>query len=175
MKLNKFLVAAASLTIAASAFAAPIKNQGGGDIVFKGSIIEAPCSIDYDLTDKEVNLGQVSDSLLTGGGKSHAVPFKIVLTDCNTDTMTKVKTTVTGTPSALDATMLGMSGNAEGASIAIIDASGTLVKLGEATSPHILVTGGNTLQFNAYLQGSATAKVTPGTFSSTASYALSYE
>lgn len=46
MKLNKFLVAAATLGLAANAFAANVVNQGEGVIDFKGSIIVAPCSID---------------------------------------------------------------------------------------------------------------------------------
>lgn len=175
MKLNKILVAAASLTFAAGAFAANPVNQGGGDIEFKGSIIEAPCSIDYDLTDDVVQLGQVSDSLLSGGGKSHSVPFKIVLKDCNNATLKNVTTTFGGTASTLNADLLGMSGNAEGASIAIVDASGALIKLGTPSAAHILTMNENTLKFNAYLQGDATATVKPGTFSSTASYSLSYQ
>ena len=175
MKLNKFLVVAAALGFAANAFAANPVNQGEGTIDFKGSIIDAPCSIDENASTKEVDLGQVSNVLLAGGGKSNPVDFKIVLRDCSLATMSKVKTTLTGAPSSLNSDLLGISGNAEGASIAIIDGSGAAIKLGTATQPQPLVTGLNVLQFSAYLQGDTTAAVKPGTFTSTASYALSYE
>lgn len=175
MKLNKILVAAASLTFAAGAFAANPVNQGEGKIDFKGSIIEAPCSVDEAKTTKEVDLGQVSDVLLAGGGKSTPKDIQIVLTDCSIATKSKVKTTITGAPSAINADLLGISGNAEGASIAIVDGSGALVKLGEATKFQPLNTGLNVLNFTAYLQGDTTAAVKPGEFSSTATWALSYE
>jgi len=171
MKLNKFLVAAASLTFAAGAFA----NSGSGSIPFKGSIIEAPCSIDTEATEKEVDLGQVSDVLLAAGGKSHSKPFDIVLKDCSIATKTKVKATLSGLPSAINPDLLGMSGQAQGASIAIEDASGALVVLGQASKPQTLVVGDNTIHYNAYLQGDSSVAVTPGNFTANVTYGLSYE
>lgn len=171
MKLNKFLVAAASLTFAASAFA----NSGSGTIPFKGSIIVAPCSVDTAETEKEVNLGQIADSVLENGGKSHATPFKIVLKDCKNDVKKSVTATLSGLPSALDTNLLGMGGQAEGASIGITDSSGALVKLGVASAPQALVAGENTIQYNAYLQGDGKTPIKAGNFTASVTYGLTYQ
>ncbi|MFV8979242.1 fimbrial protein [Serratia fonticola] len=175
MKLNKFLVAAASFGFAASAFAVNPPNEGRGTIDFRGAIIQAPCSIDETKSTKEVNLGQVSDVLLADGGKSTPQDIKIVLADCTVGVKNKVKTTITGPSDAVNADLLGITGTAAGAGIAIVDGSGTVIKMGEATPFQTLSSGENVLKFSAYLQGGAADTIKPGTFTSTATWSLTYE
>lgn len=175
MKLNKFLVAAATLGLAANAFAANVVNQGEGTIDFKGSIIEAPCSIDEAKTTKEVIFDQVSDSLLADGGQSAHKDINIVLTGCNNATKSKVKTTFSGAASQYNADLLGISGTAEGASIVIVDGSGARLKLGAASPLQTFDKGTNVLKFTTYLLGDTAANVKPGAFTSTATWALNYE
>lgn len=50
--------------------------------------------------------------------------------------------------------LLGFTGEAEGAGIAITDGSGSVVSLGQPTAGQTLVGENNTLVFSAYLQGS---------------------
>ncbi|HEJ0318545.1 TPA: fimbrial protein, partial [Klebsiella aerogenes] len=76
-----------------------------------------------------------------------------------------------------DATMLGMSGTAQGAGIVIADQSGQKLDLGTKSAAQTLQEGDNTLQFSAYLKGDAgsTTTVVPGDFQSVANFSLAYE
>lgn len=77
-------MALAGMMCGTSAFAA---DAGGGQIIFSGSVIDAPCSIVPESQNIQVNLGQVSaKSLKTAGATSSAVPIIINLTGCSFDT-----------------------------------------------------------------------------------------
>ncbi|ERK14112.1 hypothetical protein BFS14_22030 [Serratia fonticola] len=175
MKLNKFLVAAATLGLAANAFAANVVNQGEGVIDFKGSIIVAPCSIDEKETTKEVTFDQVSDSLLADGGQSAPKDIKIVLTGCNNAVKSKVQTTFSGAASQYNPDLLGISGTAEGASIVLVDGSGARLKLGAASPLVGIDNGTNVLKFSTYLLGDTAANIKAGDFTSTATWSLNYQ
>lgn len=85
MKLNKFVLAAAAFcVISTSANAA---DMGHGKITFKGSVIDAPCSIDAKSLDQTIQLGAISKNQLANGGKSTPVDFSIILHDCDTATL----------------------------------------------------------------------------------------
>ncbi|EHC4524897.1 fimbrial protein [Salmonella enterica subsp. enterica serovar Infantis] len=76
-------MALAGMMCGTSAFAA---DAGGGQIIFSGSVIDAPCSIVPESQNIQVNLGQVSaKSLKTAGATSSAVPIIINLTGCSFD------------------------------------------------------------------------------------------
>ncbi|MNP51935.1 Fimbria A protein precursor [compost metagenome] len=95
--------------------------------------------------------------------------------------MKGVTATFTGAASVGNPDMLGITGSAKGASIAITDGSGTLIKFGEASTKQIIQDGSNTIAFSAYLQGDMSsdgttgAPIVPGEFSSIANYALNYQ
>ncbi|ECC4968146.1 fimbrial protein [Salmonella enterica subsp. enterica serovar Bonariensis] len=77
-------MALAGMMCGTSAFAA---DAGGGQIIFSGSVIDAPCSIVPESQNIQVNLGQVSaKSLKAAGATSSAVPIIINLTGCSFDT-----------------------------------------------------------------------------------------
>ncbi|MEB7884613.1 fimbrial protein [Serratia fonticola] len=175
MKLNKFLVAAATLGLAANAFAGNVVSQGGGIIDFKGSIIVAPCSVDEKQTTKEVTFDQVSDSLLADGGQSAAKDIRIVLTGCNTEVKSNVRTTFGGTESRYNPELLGITGNAEGASIVLVHGSGERLKLGVPAPLVGLENGTNVLKFSTYLLGDTAANIKSGDFTSAATWSLAYE
>lgn len=178
MNINKAVLALAFSSIFASgvASAEPVKDQGHGKITFTGSIIDAPCSIAPGDDKQTVELGQVSDLALANGGSSLPAVFKIRLTQCDTTDLKGVTATFSGVASAANADLLGISGTAKGASIAITDATGTLIPLGSASASQELLNGENTLAFAAYLQGNgASATVVPGSFQSVADFTLSYE
>ncbi|WP_312974575.1 fimbrial protein [Atlantibacter sp.] len=169
------VVAMAAGSLMANAHA---KDQGHGTVKFEGSIVDAPCSISEDTNDQTVDLGEVSNVALKNGGSSVPTPFYVKLEQCDTSALTKktVTTTFTGAASAGNPDLLGITGTAKGASIAITDGSGTVVKLGTATAAQVLADGENTLAFSAYLQGdNTTAPIVPGSFTSIANFTLAYQ
>lgn len=180
MKLNK-IVLGLSLVLGAASFAnaADIGAAGSGTVTFTGSIIDAPCSIDPETIDQTVNLGQISNvALLENDGKGTSTPkdFEIRLEKCNIGATAKtVAVTFTGAEGGTTG-MLGMTGTAKGASIAITDGAGKVLPLGTAVSPQALQNGNNTLRFSAYMQGDgASANITPGDFKSVANFTLAYQ
>jgi len=182
MKLNKIMLATV-LAIGASSIAnAAVTNKGSGTVTFTGSIIEAPCSITPETVDQTVNLGQVSNVALKDGGQSTPKNFQIKLENCDLTTAdpgknNSVSITFTGAASAADKNLLGITGTAKGASIAITDGSGSVIKLGTPSQAQTLQVGNNTLSFAAYLQGSKAsgAVVVPGEFQSVADFTLAYQ
>lgn len=171
-----------ALTIASSfAFALdPLptaKAGGGGTVTFTGSIIDSPCTLTADTQNQTIELGQVSNKSLLNKGRSVPKAFKLELQQCDISTLRTVQVTFAGDKDSVDPTLLGMTGSARGAGIALTNGSGTLVKLGEATPSHALLEGNNTLSFSAYLQGTAAQDVaiTPGVYSAVTNFLLTYQ
>lgn len=180
MKFNKIVTA----LILASGMATFAANAGRVD--FHGSIIDAACSIDPDSSVIDVNLGQIASKQLANEGSSTPVTFDINLKNCelsseggNEESRAAAKNTVSVTfgGSAANATndLLGITGNASGAGIAMTDGSGSRIVLGQATSARALIEGDNTLRFSAYLVGLNGQTAEPGNFASTADFTLAYE
>lgn len=155
---------------------APAQDQGHGKITFTGSVIDAPCSIDPNSVDQTVELGSVSNVSLAGSGNSEPKPFEIRLEKCSMTTAKTVKTTFDG-PAGTGG-LLGITGDASGAGIAITDGNGAQIVLGTATTGQLVSIGATnaTLAFSAYLKGNGGAADTiiPGEFSSVANFMLSY-
>lgn len=178
MKLSK-AVQAASIVMAISSFSSHAADQGHGTVTFTGAIIDAPCSINPDSIDQTINLGQIASSALKDGGTSTPRQFQIKLENCTTATAKTVKTTFTGAAGA--GGRLGIDGTAKGASIAITDGKGKLIKLGEATDAQTIQDGNNNIEFAAYLQGDGKdgdgkdAEIVPGEFHSITNFTLSYQ
>lgn len=175
MKLNKLaLVLGLGVAVVAGSAAA---DQGSGVINFKGSVIDAPCSIPSESLNLEVGLGAISTAALKDGGKGIASDFKIELEQCDISVMKSVQTTFTGTPSTSVPDGLAIVGTAKNAGIVITDANGDKIKLGEKSPSQVLFSGKNTLNFQAYLQGDAdqAKPATPGEFTAIATFALSYQ
>jgi len=182
MKLNKIMMAAVLAFGVTSVAHAAVKDQGHGTVTFTGSIIDAPCSITPESADQTVNLGQVSNIALKDGGKSTPKNFQIKLENCELISAdpgknNAVSVTFSGAASAVDTELLGITGTAKGASVAITDGSGSLVKLGKASNAQKLQNGNNSLSFAAYLQGSKAsgAVITPGEFQAVADFTLAYQ
>ncbi|MBX9335084.1 fimbrial protein, partial [Serratia marcescens] len=89
----------------------------------------------------------------------------------------KVSLTFSGSASDADSALLGITGTAKGAGIALTDGSGKKIKLGTASDARLLQNGSNTLSFSAYLQGSSAsgAVIVPGEFQSVADFTLAYQ
>ncbi|KOC89282.1 fimbrial protein [Winslowiella iniecta] len=151
-------------------------DQGSGKITFTGSIVNAPCSIAPNQDKQEIPLGQVSNTLLAGGGEQKAEPFSIELLNCDAATKHTVTTTFTG-KAGVDG-RLGITGEASGASILLRDASGKKIELGTATDAQTLNAGDNTLQFSAALKGDGTedapVAIGTGAFTAVTNFTLAY-
>lgn len=79
---------AAIMSAAPSAFADVVANKdfGGGTITFRGSVTEAPCSIVPGDDKLDINLGQVSQKMLSAADKgSTPVDVVIHLNSCQFD------------------------------------------------------------------------------------------
>lgn len=180
MKLNKFMIAAVAMGFASIANAAPT-DQGHGTIRFEGSIIEAPCSIAPGDDNQVIPMGQISNMVLKDGGKSTPENFYIHLENCDATTLKSVSTTFTGPSSNGNPDLLGITGTARGASLAITDGTGLVIKLGEASNPQGIQNQENILNFSAYLQGdmgadgTTAAEIIPGDFSTTTTFTLAYQ
>ncbi|UAN48729.1 type 1 fimbrial protein [Serratia sp. JSRIV001] len=176
----KKIVLAISLALGCVSFSqaatVPAAEQGHGSVTFTGSIIDAPCSIDSESIDQTVDLGQVSNVTLDNKGKSKEKTFDIKLEKCNVgDKGKSVTAKFTGAEGGT-AGLLGITGTAKGASIAVMDGKGTLIGLGKSTTAQQLQNGINTLQFSAHLQGDgASGGVVPGNFTSVANFTLDYQ
>lgn len=173
MKLNKFMLAAAvAFGLSSTAYA----DQGHGKVTFTGAIIDAPCSISPESIDQTVEMGQISNVALQNGGKSTPRNFTIDLENCSFDAgYNKVTATFSGAESVAGNGLLGITGSAKGASIAITDGSGAVIELGKPTKEQEIQAGNNTLSFAAYVQGDgASATITEGDFQAVADFTLAY-
>lgn len=182
MKLNKIMLAAA-MTFGAVSLAHAAVDQGGGQLSFSGSIIDAPCSISSESVKQDIQLGAISKAALSKtGGHSTPVAIKIKLENCDFATgeqgkneKNNVSVTFNGTGVAGDATMLTLAGNASNAGIVFTDSVGKKIDLGKA-SDAVQLNEDATLNFAAYVQASTAsgAKIVPGDFTAVANFQMAY-
>lgn len=167
----------------------------GGKILFKGSIVAAPCAVDNDTDGEEVRLGQVPVNHFTAkGSTSAAVPFTIKLTGCvldknaidpaTTATYTSAAITfhgetVTGTPTALsiEAAASGAGDStdtAKNVGIQILQNGKAIAVDGSAaTAKQKIYAGSNELPFSADYVATAD-KVTAGSANSSVNFQVTY-
>ena len=174
MKVKTLASAIMAVTLAATSAAVMAEGSGSGTVVFKGSIIDAPCSITQESQFQTVEMGQISNAALKDGSKSSPKPFQIELSGCDVSLLKTAKATFSGTESGSTG-MLAISGTASGASLAIADNNGALIPLGTESTAQTLSDGDTSLMFSAYLQGDRSAEIVPGDFETFANFTLAYE
>ncbi|HHT3528793.1 fimbrial protein [Enterobacter asburiae] len=178
MNMNKILMSIAlSSVLVAGANAAD--DMGHGKLTFKGSVIDAPCSIDAESLDQTIQMGAISQQQLSGGGKSTPVPVNIQLHDCDATKANKASITFNGiagdSAAGLDGSF-AVTGQGAGVGVVIADLGGKVIKPGVAATLPAMASGDNELEFQAYVQGSsASDAVTPGNFASVANFMMTYE
>lgn len=176
MNLNKTLLSAMVIFSVSSAVHAA--DQGHGKITFNGEIIDAACSIAPESIDQTIELGQISKVSLKDSGTSTPRNFDIKLENCEfgDNEPNKVEVTFTGMEANGSNGLLGITGTAKGAGVAIVDSSGQKITLGKPTKAQELQSGDNTLKFSAYLQGEGAsgAEVNPGRFQAVTDFTLAY-
>lgn len=184
MKVSTLAGAIMAVTLAATSAVSMAADKGHGTITFKGSIIDAPCSIAQNSQYQTVEMDQIANVALRNGGKSQLTPFKIELLGCDMGTLKSATAKFTGSPAA-NPKLLALKGSAKGASLAIADHTGELLDLGSESPAQTLADGNNYLLFNAYLQGdmstpagggeAVAATVVPGSFETFANFTLDYQ
>lgn len=184
MKVSTLAGAIMAVTLAATSAVSFAKDQGHGVITFKGAIIDAPCSIAQESAYQTVTMDQISNVALKNGGKSSPKTFKIELRGCELGALKSATATFTGSP-ASNPDLLALRGTAKGASLAIADHTGALIKMGDASPAQTLSDGDTFLEFKAYLQGDMVAasgggddtpaEIVPGDFETFANFTLAYQ
>ncbi|ROR08831.1 fimbrial protein [Erwinia sp. JUb26] len=149
-------------------------DQGSGSFTFKGSIIDAPCSIAGN-KDQVVEMGQISNAaLINGDQRSVARDFSIKLEKCVITDKKSVSVTFTG-PKGTIPDSLGM-GKVTGASLIMNDGNNQQIKLAEPTNLQDLANGDNTLSFSAFVQGNpGVTEVELGEFTAVTNFTLAYQ
>lgn len=190
-KILSAMVAAGMMMYGASAFAVVDTNTlpatvtgGTGTINFTGTVQNGAC--DIHTPDLTVNFGQVSAHSVKKDATSHPKNFSIQLSDCQLTgitnaTISKVSVVFGDTHhSGTDNKIIATTGDTHVGIKIKNDASGQFLDVmnvvdNPSTDNDIPVTGTNPqLNFTAYLTQVGVNAVTPGDFSATATYTLTY-
>lgn len=183
MKVSKIAASLiASLGLFAGAANADVTTVNGGNVHFKGELVNAACAVSTDSSNQEVNLGQYrTASFAKIGDTSAKIPFTIVLNDCDPAVAATAAVAFSGQLDSEDNTLLAVASannadTASGVGIEILDnTSATLAPNGTAFSAaQNLTEGTNTLHFSARYK--ATADTTaPGQANADATFVMKYE
>ncbi|MDX7986990.1 type 1 fimbrial protein [Xenorhabdus sp. 12] len=153
-----------------------IDTRSDGKINFTGTVVEAPCSISPESIDQTINFGVLSNALLNKGGETSR-PFKIVLTECDTDTAKKATITFSGVN--YGDTEIAMSGDAENIAVRLAGLDGKIT-LGKPSKVFNLSQSTNELNFMAFakkseLAGKEGKNVVPGRFEGLTTFTMQYQ
>ncbi|HHQ6572970.1 TPA: fimbrial protein [Serratia fonticola] len=171
--LHALIVSSSLFAVVTVAYAAPVTD---GTLQFTGKVVDASCTLASSSTEKAVDMGQVSTTLLkVVGDTSNTTAVDITLEDCDTSISNEVQVVFSGTSSAGDPSVLALSGDANSATnvgIKLYNSDNTEVKLEEATPTATLTDGENTLNFTAKYY--ALGKSTAGEANATATFTMIY-
>lgn len=183
---NKALLALTIATLTSSYVFADV-DGGSGKITFTGTVINAPCAIQPDDIDKQVELGEVPASYINTNGHSDAVDSSLHLINCNLPNsnngsdvpVSKVEVTFNSDSVTTEDTSLLSNTFASGAQnvgVRLLDKSSTNITLGTAKSIDLISTSATQiLPFMAYMQKIGSTDVTVGAVAATATYRLTYK
>ncbi|BFO12006.1 fimbrial protein [Serratia rubidaea] len=166
------LMAAATLSFGANAAA---YEGNSGKVTFHGQVVDSPCNLapGQDGMDVKVDFGQLSQSQLNDGVKTPG-PFAIKLQNCGlgeAENKKSVEITFNSPDQISGKNLLKTNGMATGLGISI-----ETVTFGTALPLVGLADGDNTLSFTAFAQkADPAADVTPGDFSATTNFLISYK
>lgn len=187
MKLGKETLLAVAIATLTTTSAFADVDGGSGKITFTGTIINAPCAIEPDDIDKQVELGEVPASYINTNGHSDAVDSSLHLVNCdlphsnngsdvpvskvdvtfNSDSVTAEDTSLLSNTFASGATNVG---------VRLLDKTSTKITLGTAKT--IDLSAGSATQilpFQAYMEKIGATDVIVGAVAATATYRLTYK
>lgn len=156
-------------------------TQAVENMVFRGGLVNAPCTLRPGDEAIALEFRTVIDKFLYSDTRTPSQPFSLHLEDCDVAVATGVKVTFVGTESlplpgllALDASSV-----ARGVAIGIETSAGQPLALNIKSAAIPLTPGDMTLAFQAYVQAEPTAKaskgIVRGPFTATATFALEYQ
>ncbi|MGX9741468.1 fimbrial protein [Pseudocitrobacter corydidari] len=185
MKMTKIALSAA---LAFGMFSSAHAVQGNyGKVHLWGEITESPCDMAPSEINKDVPMGQVSSSNLNQGIKSGMTSFKLVLTNCNSATLTTTKTSFTGEtgPTGVANSFAVKQAGVNMADVGIILTdmqSSSVVENAPVIKPGVSVdqvwtpfNGDHDLLFGAYLLGTTNGTAGEGAFSSDVNFSIQYQ
>lgn len=181
MKLNIIGASVVSALLFSAAASADPVIVNGGDVHFKGELVNAACAVSTDTSNQTVELGQYRTAKLKASGDmTTPVPFKIKLVDCDPTVSATAAIAFSGQSLTGDATLLAVNSGtnapaAQNVGIQISDiASKVLAPSGaEFSTAKTLLEGTNTLDFTArYVAKGVT---TPGQANADATFVVKYE
>ena len=164
-------------------------DNGHGKVNFIGEIVDAPCSISPESIDQTVDLGQISNTTLAGGGSSPVQNFTIELQNCDFsgdwENKNKINLTFSGAESAAGTGLLGVTGfsgadtaKAGNVGIQINDPANKQVIMGQQLPVISTLQGGsNTLLFSSFLKGAdgkAATDIPLGQFTAVTNFTITY-
>lgn len=175
MKKSSIASSIAASILAMSSFGV-FADSGSGVVNFSGSVITAPCNIEADTATQDIDLGQVSASVLDADQTSTPQLVELNLTGCDNTTMTEALITFNGTTVAGDSTGTELVATNPSVAVKMQDPNGLPVVFGTAVAPLPLASGTNTYQFNAALvKATGIVNVTEGEFTAVTNFAIAYQ
>ncbi|HBR2043255.1 TPA: type 1 fimbrial protein [Klebsiella pneumoniae] len=164
-------VVAAAMAMALVSFGVNAADQGQGIVKFKGTVIDAPCSIAQGSEDQSINFGSISKSHLNADGISQKKDLDIMLINCEPNK--SVEVTFTGQTIAGATTELGTAGDT-GTAVMISGQDGKFVEFGTKGGAQALKAGDNTLHYSTWVKKATNGTVKEGAFTAVANFNLTY-
>ncbi|QLA06939.1 type 1 fimbrial protein [Enterobacter ludwigii] len=144
---------------------------------YTGRLISIPCKI--DTSNIEVSFDTIESSELYTNQRTENVPFSIILSGCNTTVSSLVNITFSGQETANPEGFLEVTGEASGIMIGMENAGGVLLPLNQPVGAQSIVTGSNTYDFFAFVQGKPAniqnKTIVPGNFNAVAMFVIQYQ
>lgn len=159
-------------------------NAADGKVTIKGSVTDAPCSIDSGSMDQVVEMGAISEKALIDGKQSGNKNFTIKLENCQLDAgKNSVKISFKGVVAGPGDNNFGVTGTAAGISLGLLTSDNkVVVPNAPVTLP--ITDRMNELTFSTFVQGdkmiegeegaNAVNPITAGSFSATLDFTMDY-
>ncbi|HBA9710780.1 TPA: type 1 fimbrial protein [Escherichia coli] len=168
---NKLIVCAVAMGI----FSFNASANGQGVVNFKGSVIDAPCSIAVDSADQTIDFGQISKAHLEASGISAKKDLDIKLLNCTTTTLSSVSVAFSGATEQGNTKELATAGGT-GTAIVISEPGGDNVGFDNTKGgDRILQDGDTTLRYSTWVKKANGATLAEGAFTAVANFSLSYQ
>jgi len=149
------------------------------NLSFSGTLVSEPCELDPTTTDLTVDFQSVIEKSLYSDTRTTSIPFTIRLINCDVSLSSLVTLTFKGTESSKLPGFLATTGAATGIAVGMEQLDGTLLPFNKPTPAVSLTSGVNSITLNAFVEGEPDAidgkSITPGTFSASATFEMSYE
>lgn len=133
------------------------KDQGHGQVILGGSIIETPCSIDTQSRDQSIDMNATPISVIARDGQGDTHTFSINLVNCdlaqldaNRPDWRFFRVSFDG---AEDKGLFALGGNAHGVALKLTDEFGHIARPGVPLPSGNLISGSQKLNYNLRLVG----------------------